>query len=345
MKSGKIGTHMNVYGSIFPVVKPLSRIPTNLSKDARLKLAWMDHYHKYRNARLTCRHFSISPDTFYRWKRKFNPKNLTSLEDPKSSRRPKTIRGNTWSIELVAGVRELREIYPRWGKDKLAVLLKRKGTNTSASTVGRVLTCLRKRGLLKEPLKLKTKKKYSRKNARVWATRLPKGYPVTNPGDLIQIDTTEVEIIPGLRRKQFSGRDCVTRLDAIKAYARATSYCAARYLDYLEETYPFRLKALQIDGGSEFKGEFELECLRRGILLFVLPPRSPKLNGYVERSNGTHKEEFYQVYDVPLRLTDHNLVLKQWEIIYNTVRPHQSLNYLTPMEYYQLLKQKEASVR
>jgi hypothetical protein len=41
-----------------------------------------------------------------------------------------------------------------------------------------------------------------------------------------------------------------------------------------------------------------------GLQLFVLPPRSPKLNGRVERAQRTHKEEFYQLLDPPASLAE-----------------------------------------
>ena len=62
---------------------------------------------------------------------------------------------------------------------------------------------------------------------------------------------------------------------------RATSASAARFLDTIVERMPFPIKAIQVDGGSEFRGESEEACRERGILLFVLPPHSPKLNGYL----------------------------------------------------------------
>lgn len=84
-----------------------------------------------------------------------------------------------------------------------------------------------------------------------------------------------------------------------------------------------------MDGGSEFQNVFEEECQRRGIKLFVLPPRSPKLNGHVERAQRTHTEEFYEVTDVSFEIVELNQALLQWEKVYNTIRPHQSLGYLT----------------
>ena len=88
-----------------------------------------------------------------------------------------------------------------------------------------------------------------------------------------------------------------------------------------------------MDGGSEFQAAFEQACQEMGIRLFVLPPRSPKLNGHVERAQRTHTEEFYELYDGDLEIAPLNQALLAWERIYNTVRPHQSLDGRTPAEY------------
>lgn len=66
---------------------------------------------------------------------------------------------------------------------------------------------------------------------------------------------------------------------------------------------------------------------------FFLTPRSPKLNGYVERADRTHTEESYEVTDCSFDLADLKVQLFKWEQIYNTVRPHQSLGYLTPLKF------------
>jgi len=94
------------------------------------------------------------------------------------------------------------------------------------------------------------------------------------------------------------------------------------------------IKAIQIDGGSEFKDQFEEACWAKQILLFELSPRSPLLNGRFERANGMHREEFYEVYEVDLNLEEHNRQLEQWTYTYNYIRPHQALDYLTPYESY-----------
>ena len=98
------------------------------------------------------------------------------------------------------------------------------------------------------------------------------------------------------------------------------------------------VKPIQVDSGSEFEAVFEEECQRRGIKLFVLPPRSPKLNGAVERAQRTHTEEFYEVTDSTFDIAELASELLEWERTYNTVRPHQALGYLTPLKF--LEKQK-----
>ncbi len=96
---------------------------------------------------------------------------------------------------------------------------------------------------------------------------------------------------------------------------------------------PFPVKAIQVDGGAEFEAIFEETCRKRGIKLFVLPPRSPKLNGAVERAHRTHTEEFYEVTDSSFDLSELRDELLEWERTYNTIRPHQALSYMTPLKF------------
>src|SRR6266478_4001326 len=168
---------------------------------------------------------------------------------------------------------------------------------------------------------------------RPWAIRKPKYWRIQQPGDLVEIDTKEVRRGRGVILKHFGARDVVSRWDVVEAHQRATSLAAARFLEVLAERMPFTIAAFQVDGGSEFAAEFEEACGQKQIPLFVLPPRSPKLNGHVERSNRTHNEEFYELAHGQLSLEALNQQLRSWENTYNCVRPHQALGYLTPQEF------------
>lgn len=334
------------YGLIIPKASYITSLVRQgvISRDAKKRLMWMDHYNKHGNARLTCRYFGISPQTFYRWKDRFDPYDLSTLEE--MSRRPHRARQPETPVTVVERIQELRERYPRWGKEKLAVLLRREGIEISGSTVQRVMCRLRARGLLVEPENVRQAKLARRRRRKPrYAVRKPKGYRVEGPGDLVQVDTLQVRLCPNEIRFQFSARDVFIKYDGVRAYKRQTSTAGADFLHYLRKKFPFPIKAIQIDGGSEFKDQFEEACKGKNILLFELPPSSPKLNGHVERSNRTHREEFYEVYDVDFSIEAHNRQLQEHEYTYNYIRPHQSLDYLTPYEYYcQWQKEQKSKV-
>ena len=95
--------------------------------------------------------------------------------------------------------------------------------------------------------------------------------------------------------KHFTERDVFTRWDVLNAYYQATAQAATLFPDSLLKRAPFPVRTIEVDGGSEFKAQFEAACQQRGIHLFPLPPRSPKMNAHAERAQRTHKEEFYRM--------------------------------------------------
>lgn len=311
--------------------KRLGRLGAELSREAKVRLAWMDFSQAHGDeVTLTCRHFGISRQTFYTWRRRYDPGRLGSMES--RSHRPKRLRTPAWTRELVLAVLHQREQHPRWGKDKLTVLLRQSGHPVSTSKVGRILGNLKARGVLREPVG-RAVSAHRRPWSRPYAVRKPRDYSVREPGDLVQVDTMDLRPLPGMVLKQFTARDVISRWDVLEVHTRATATLAAQFLTTLQRRLPFPLKAVQVDGGSEFAAVFEEACQQRGIRLFVLPPRSPKLNGCVERANRTHAEEFYEVTDFSLDIPTLNQELLAWEHTYNTVRPHQALGYLTPFQF------------
>ena len=299
------------------------RRTADLSREAGRRLKWFDYYHSHgHNGRFTCRHFDISPQTFYRWKRRYNPKHLESLEE--HSRQPKRLRQPSYSMELVEAVLRLREEYPRWGKDKLVVLLQDEGISCSASTVGRIMRRLKERGVLKEPMPNHVSAR-KRQRQRPYAVRKPKDYKVIQPGELIQLDTLDIRPLPGVVVKHFTAHDVISRWNVLSVHSRATATTGARFLDVLESRMPFPVKAIQVDGGSEFEAVFEEECQKRGI----------------ERAHRTHTEEFYEVTESSFDITELRRALLEWEKIYDTVRPHQALGYMTPLKFLEHWKEKQ----
>jgi len=334
---------MQVYGSILPGSGAIARLLPEqaneakrtqlrpLSRGARERLRKIRWYEEHGGGvRLTCRHFGISSSTFYKWLRRYQRLGPAGLEE--RSRRPRRVRQPSWGHGLVQAVQRLRERHPGWGKDKLAPMLRAAGWDCSTSKVGRILAALKQQGKLVEA-PLADPWRVSRPQKRPYAVRKPKDYTVRAPGDLVQVDTADIRPFPGVIRKHFTARDVISRWDVLDVYYQAKAQTAAAFLEALIARAPFTIKAIQVDGGSEFKAGFETFCQQRGIRLFVLPPRSPKLNAHVERAQRTHREEFYNVIDWPDSITTLRRLLRRQELVYNTVRPHQSLGYLTPLAF------------
>ena len=160
-------------------------------------------------------------------------------------------------------------------------------------------------------------------------------YQPRQAGELVQLDTLDVRPLPGVILKHYTAHDVISRWNVVGVYTRATARTTGDFLDILQGRMPSPVKAIQVDGGSEFQALFEEECQRRGIQLLILPPRSPKLEGTVERAHRTHTEEFHEVTDNTFELAELRQELLAWEKVYSTVRPHQALGYLTPLQFLQ----------
>jgi putative transposase len=240
-----------------PRSRYLERAAIDISQKARQRLRWFDYYRAHgHNAALTCRYFGISRQTFYRGKRRYDSHNLKSLED--GSHRPHRRRQSTWSPPLAERVLARRRQYPRWGKDKLVVLLRREGRVVSTSMVGRILRRLKQRGVLIEPRPNRDRMARSHSWSRPYALRKPRDWRTEEPGDLVEVDTLDVRPLPGVVLKQFTARDVLSRWDVLEAHTRATA--AARFLQTLQQRMPFPVRAVQVDGGGEFAAAFEDAC-------------------------------------------------------------------------------------
>ena len=193
-------------------------------------------------------------------------------------------------------IERLRADNPMWGKRKLAVLFRRDGFAVSVSMVGRILTKLgERRRHARADASSQTRSRRLRIMGQRHAKRLPKGMKPIRPGEIVQIDTLFVNLAPDKAIKHFTAYDPVAKWTVAPVASRATAKLAATLLDKLLAEAPFSVKGIQVDGGSEFRAEFEDACRDASLCLFVLPPKRPQLNGHVERAQGSWRYEFYAV--------------------------------------------------
>jgi putative transposase len=266
----------------------------------------------------------VPRSTLYRWEKQAAPK----------SRRPRRLRLKTWTPALRQAVERLRWDFPMWGRAKLGPLLRAQGFAVSDATVGRILADLVARGVV-DPVPALRRRPYARRwtAKRRFAQRLPRDLAVGEPGGLVQLDTVFVNLTPTKAIKPFTAYDPIAKWTVGKAFNRATAQAAASFLNKITADMPFPVKAIQVDGGSEFMAEFETACQAKGIALYVLPPRSPQMNGAVERCNGAWRYEFYETYDLPGSVNELNPILDSYQHLYNHHRPHGALAGNTPAQY------------
>lgn len=285
----------------------------------------------------------ISRATYHRWRSRLKDEGLKGLL-PKP-KRPKRLRRKVhWTSELLIATEDLRRQNPTWGRWPIWWSLRKGGFEVSERTVGRILAHLEARGRVERVAAFLARARRGKgrpRPQRPYAQRKPRGYEARAPGDLVQLDTLTVTLGPGEVVKHFSALDLVTRFSLAQVHTRATANLAAGFLSALVTKAPFPIRAVQVDGGSEFMAEFEEACRSLGIRLFVLPPRSPKLNGHVERIQRTFRDEFY-TRSLPSGIPELQRELNAYLDYYNRRRPHRALGGLAPLEY--LAKMRRESV-
>jgi hypothetical protein len=276
----------------------------------------------------------ISRATYYRYLQKLK---AMSMGVPLRSKRPKNIRTPSWTDAQLQQLLTLRRAYPTYGKAKLSVILTRDhGWMLSESTVGRMLTHLMRKGLITKSIsavRIKRKRSFTKGHAKPWSF---KPYKDMVMGERVQIDHMTMTK-NGITVKHFQAWDRVTKFIHANVYSHAKSASAKRFLLDLLEKSPFKIHSIQVDGGSEFRADFETACAELQIPLLVLPPRKPQYNGGVERGNRTFQEEFYAKPNLLADSIGHiRFELSKALNIYNTFRPHFNLKGLTPMQYINL---------
>jgi len=121
------------------------RLPPKLSEQAKhrqqIVKAWLALREQGLTGEQAAEVLEMSRATLYRWAARLEHEGLKGLEE--RNRRPRRVRQRQWGVKEITLIQELRELYPRWGKEKLATLARREGVNLSVSTTGRILKYLR----------------------------------------------------------------------------------------------------------------------------------------------------------------------------------------------------------
>jgi len=273
----------------------------SLSDEARKRQAGLTLWHNLRYADgMTSKRaltrvmgsFGHSAKYWYRWRDRLAKDGPKGLND--QSRKPKRIRTLKWDVKFLDAIVAIRshEDTCRWGPAKIYHQCKRDTKATpSIATIARMIRFLKDKGKITRS-RIKSR---VRPTVREYAQR----YRPSKHKELrrIQIDVDSY-VIDGKNRYIFNAIHVPTRYGLSRCYSRVTARCGRDFLEHVLASIPTKIvyDYIQVDGGSEFKAEFEQELKKRGIPLLVNRPHTPKQNAFVERFNRTIDEECMQVY-------------------------------------------------
>jgi transposase InsO family protein len=317
-----------------------------LSKRALLRLEWMIYYHTKAegNASLTSRHFGIARKTFYLWYNRFDEAHLASLEE--HSRAPIKRREKEYTPEQYIRFISLRLEYIRYGKVKLLIKYQEKYPEDTSISLWKIQCMLTRAKIYYNPIKQgRTNRKRTNSVKRKKVTDLKKK---KQRGFLVCLDTI-VQYWNGKKRYIITGIDRYSKIAFARMYTTHSSKSAEDFLYRMYYLLDGKIVNIQTDNGSEFKKHFH-----RGLEKLSLPQyhsriKTPKDNPVIERFNRTLQDEFLNLGNMTYDTKEFNRRLLEWLIEYNFRRPHQTLDYIPPVnfhfKYYKVLPMYPSSTK
>jgi transposase InsO family protein len=275
---------------------------------------------------LTRKRLGISRKTFYKWKYRFDQAKENRSALLGRSRKPhhpyyhikKSLRRRILTLRQKThlGPLRLRQLLLNLGRKKIP----------SAFTLSKIF---KRHGLTRK------RKPHPKRYRRTFV--------VPRPGDLLQVHVKFVPyLLQGRRLYQFTATDCCTRLRIIQFHQEMAAYTAKTFIQHALSTFPFPVRILQTDNDSIFphwytagpktpldppvkKHPFTAMCERFHAQHRLIPPRTPRLNGKVERSHQTDEEQFYRLRRYSTQ-KDLQRAFARWLWHYNHTRLHMGIH-------------------
>ncbi len=262
----------------------------------------------------------VSRNAIYEWKAKYDG-SWKSLRD--RSHRPKSHPNQQTKEEL-----SLIERSFRYTKDKMMLWdrLREKGYTRCYQSMLRAIRRLR----LEEPIEKRTEYK-------------PKPYMRAEyPGQKVQVDVKYVPaycVANGQKYYQYTAVDECTRYCFREMYDEHSTYSSLDFLKKLIEYFPFPIREIQTDNGTEWtnallvkkathKTLFEEYLETNGILYHRIRVATPRHNGKVERQHRLDESRFYSRMRM-YNLEDGRKQLAKYNKISNNISKS-CLNYRSP---------------
>lgn len=299
------------------------------SDPAKFRFHVLKHFYHY-GYKSTIDAFGVGKSTLYDWKKAYEKSNKSLMSLVPKKTKPKRVRSMTTDWRLVAFIREFREQYGNIGREKIKIFLDEYALELSISSISHrtISKVINRRNLFSaKPRIVKRKNKFSRDRTK----QAPK---VIMPG-FVEVDCV-ILYVNSMRHNFVCCIDIYTKFAHVKKVKTISSWQTKIAFQEFKELSLHQIHTVQTDNGSEFFLNFHEYLEKQNIKHQFTYPRSPKINGVVERFNRTIQEEFLQRNDeIYFDLEAFEVKLTKYLDWYNTKRPHIALNYLSPMQFIQ----------
>lgn len=294
------------------------------SQPAQFRMKVIGHAEKY-GWRAAEDAYNVGRSTIFLWRKKLRDEGgtLVSLIPEKTT--PHHRRTMRIDPRLLSVIRACRETYGAIGKEKIKFLLDAYAISLGIPSYGSTkigtiikryrLTAPRGHRVHKRSVYHGVRRKYAPKEVA--------------PGH-IEMDCITL-YGAGVVYRFVSIIDVVTRFAWCQCVPSLSASNIQTVFQAFTTRYQSPIHTVQTDNGSEFLGVFHVFLADTGITHEFIYPRSPRINGIVERFNRTVQEEcINRCSDLGVDMESFKNKLADYCAWYNTKRPHYALNYLTP---------------
>jgi len=305
-----------------------------ITKEAKQRVKILQFWKKY-GLEATTDAYGAKQSTLYLWWKicKDSGYRIVSL-NPVSQARKSNNKREIHPL-ILKEIKRLRlEVCPNMGKVKakkyLDIFCKENNLSIySESKIGRIIKekkIYHHRQKVSHFGKIKIIKRHKKK-------RKPSNLAVNSPGDLVEIDVI-VRFIGSMKRYIVTAIDVHSRYSFALCYSRHNSLSASNFIHKPEQVFPYKIKAIQTDNGSEFHKYFMQYLEKRKIAHYWNYKGQPYKQGRIEKYNRTIQEEFIDQNERWFdNMNKFNEKIIEWIIWYNTKRYHWSLNLMSPVDY------------
>jgi putative transposase len=261
----------------------------------------------------------------------------TLLGQHRSTQRYRPVPGD-YELALVERMNVLATAHPRYGYRMIWALLRAEGWEVNRKRIERLW---RLEGHRIPPRRQKS----SGKKARGTAENAIWNLPATAPNHIWSYDFMSTRLRGGRPLRILNVVDEYTR---VALGCRVDRSIGARdVVCELEALFKRHGKPqiIRSDNGREFIAESVGAWLAaQGVKTAFIEKGSPQQNAYVERFNGTMRDEKLNGEEFDT-LTEARVILAEWVQEYNSLRPHRGLGFKTPRGYADAVRKELARAR